>query len=648
MRPWSYMFSHSEHIREIERVSRGLPTGRDDVVVQSWRRCLDQHRLDPTHACEAFILPDARLREHRQQSEDLVRIARSGLEHLFSQVAGQNYVLLLSDRKGVTVEFLGDPLFDNNLRKAGLYLGSEWSESRAGTCAVGACIETGEALTIHQTDHFDNTHTPLSCTAAPIYDTTGALTAVLDISLLSSPILKASQNLARHLVGATVRRIELANLMAQTRHEWVLRFSRSPDFLDVDPEAAISIDGSGRIIGMTHAGAQILARSVGADWRKPASLIGQPVSKFLNLEVDGLPDLTRRRPTQDRLVFARDGNALFAHAIEPHLQRHVSAWTRSEIPKPIRRLGGDVPEIAALQAKVAKLARTSLPILIQGETGSGKEHLARSIHEGSGLKGSFVAINCAAIPEQLIESELFGYMPGAFTGASPKGRKGLVEQAAGGTLFLDEIGDMPLGLQSRLLRVLAEKEVLPVGGHEPRPVDIRVVSASHRPLKELVVEGRFRQDLFYRLNAATLVLPPLRDRPDFDWLLARILERHARDGRSPTLAPLALDLLKRHDWPGNIRELDNVLAVAVAVCEGDVIEPSDLPDGFCLPAGNHAADPSPGRQDEGQETGQSKGLELRRLLTACNWNISEAARRLGVDRSTVHRQIRRFGIVTQH
>ncbi|MCD2185010.1 sigma-54-dependent Fis family transcriptional regulator [Rhizobium sp. GN54] len=629
------MFSHSEHIREIERVSRGLSTGRDDIVVQSWLRCLDQHRLDPTHACEAFILPEARLREHRQRSEDLIRIARSGLEHLFHQVAGQNYVLLLSDRKGVTVEFLGDPLFDNNLRKAGLYLGSEWSESRAGTCAVGACLETGEALTIHQTDHFDNTHTPLSCTAAPIYDTTGELAAVLDISLLSSPTRKASQNLARHLVGATVRRIELANLMAQTRHEWVLRFSRSPEFLDVDPEAAISIDGGGRIIGMTHGGAQILAQAAGADWRTPASLIGQPVSTFLNLEVDGLSELTRRRPTQDRLVFARDGNALFAHAIEPQVQRRASAWVRGEIPRPIRRLGGDTPEIVALQAKVAKLARTALPVLIQGETGSGKEHLARAIHEGSGLKGAFVAINCAAIPEQLIESELFGYMPGAFTGASAKGRKGLVEQAEGGTLFLDEIGDMPLALQSRLLRVLAEKEVQPIGGHEPRPVDIRIVSASHRPLHELVAEGWFRQDLFYRLNAATLALPPLRERTDFEWIMARILERHAKDGNVPVLSPLALDLLKRHDWPGNIRELDNVLAVAVAISEGDVIEPSDLPE--TLPGAPSGA----GMADDA-------GGELQQLLSACNWNVSEAARRLGVDRSTVHRQIRRYGIAPKH
>ncbi|WP_085033011.1 sigma-54-dependent Fis family transcriptional regulator [Ensifer aridi] len=628
------MFSHSDHIREIERVGRGLPVSRDDMVVKSWLRCLEHHRLDPAQTCEAYIVPEPRLKEHRQQSEDLINIARSGLEHLFRQVAGQNYVLLLSDRQGVTVEFLGDPLFDNNLRKAGLYLGSEWSEWRAGTCAVGACLETGEALTIHQTDHFDNTHTPLSCTAAPIYDARGELSAVLDISLLSSPIQKASQNLALHLVTATARRIELANLMAQAPHQWVLRFSRSPEFLDVDPEAAISIDGLGRIAGMTHGGAKILARSTGLDWRDPRQLIGEPVSRFFDMEIDDFPDLTRRRPTQERLVFARDGNALFAHAIEPHSRTRAPAVSREQIPPPLRRLGGDAPEIVSLQLKAAKLARTGLPILIQGETGTGKEHLARAIHEGSGLKGQFVAINCAAIPEQLIESELFGYLPGAFTGASAKGRKGLIEQADGGTLFLDEIGDMPLVLQSRLLRVLAEAEVLPVGASVPRPVQIRVVSASHRPLQTLVAQGAFREDLYYRLNAATLSLPALRDRPDFEWIVAQILARHSYGERELTLSPAALVALKSHDWPGNIRELDNAIAVGAALAENGVVEIGDLPDHLVAKAGAAGMG----------EPGAALGL----MLSACGWNISEAARRLGLDRSTVHRQIKRYRLKQKH
>ena len=635
--------SFSEHIREIEAVSLGGNSNRDETVVQSWLRCITQHKLDPAQNCEAYIVPDTQLREHRQQSEQLIAIARSGLENLFRHVAGQNYVLLLSDRQGVTVEFLGDPLFDNNLRKAGLYLGSEWSEERAGTCAVGSCIETGEALTIHQTDHFDNTHTPLTCTAAPIYDAHGELSAVLDISLLRSPLIKASQNLALHLVTATARRIELANLMAQTRNEWVLRFSRSPEFLDVDPEAAVSIDGRGRIIGMTHDGAKILARASGLDWRQPDALIGQPVSRFFDMDVDDLGNLTRTRPSEDRLVFARDGNVLFAHAIEPNYKLRGSVQSvPDKIPASLRRLSGGDPDLAALQAKAAKLADKSVPILIQGETGTGKEYLARAIHESSGAKGRFIAVNCAAMPDQLIESELFGYVPGSFTGALAKGRKGLIEEADDGTLFLDEIGDMPLELQSRLLRVLAEREVLPLGASRPKPVNIRVLSASHRNLAELVKEGRFREDLFYRLNAATLSLPPLRDRSDFDWLLDEVLKKcKSSSGIVPELSAEANVLLKRYNWPGNIRELQNVIDVASALCENGIIEPADLPDHFHRPALSLAS---------GATASLNGALPAKLLdaLASSGGNISAAARLLGVDRSTVHRQLRRHRQKSTH
>ncbi|RIJ03122.1 sigma-54-dependent Fis family transcriptional regulator [Achromobacter sp. K91] len=619
---------HSAHIREIEQVGQGRPTQRDAHVVSSWLRCLDQYRLDPAQACEAYIVPDGRLREHRQQSEALISIARSGLDHLFRQVAGQNYVLLLADRQGVTVEFLGDAQQTASLRKAGLYLGSEWSERRAGTCAVGACLESGEALTIHQTDHFDNTHTPLSCTAAPIYNADGELAAVLDISLLSSPILKASQNLALHLVTSTTRRIEMANLMARTSNEWVLRFARSPEFLDVDPEAAISLDGSGRILGMTHTGAKLLARAAGLDWRNPAALIGQPVTRFFDVQLDDLPRYTRAHAPQQRLIAARDGNALFAHAIEPNRHARRTSVAVRGAPSALRGLDGGDARMAAMLTRVAKLARQGLPLLLQGETGVGKEYLARAIHDSSQRAGRFVAVNCAAIPESLIESELFGYLPGAYTGAAAKGRKGLIEESDGGTLFLDEIGDMPLALQSRLLRVLAESEVTPIGANAPRAVRLCLVSASHRDLAALVREGRFREDLYYRINAATLTVPPLRERADLEWLIARLLARHQDESGAPVLAPAALMALKAHAWPGNIRELANAIAVAAALCENGVIEPADLPDALA-PA---AAAASPAE------------AALRAVLASCGGNVSEAARRLGVDRSTVHRQMRRHGV----
>ncbi|RWD70241.1 sigma-54-dependent Fis family transcriptional regulator [Mesorhizobium sp.] len=633
------MAGEREHIREIEEVLSGARSVRDDIVVQSWLRCIDTHRLDPARPTEAYIVPDTQLREHREQSERLIAIARSGLETLFKQVAGQNYVLLLADAKGVTVDFLGDPLFMDQLRTAGLYLGSEWSESRTGTCGVGSCIVTGEAMTIHQTDHFDTTHTPLSCTAAPIFDTKGELTAVLDISLLRSPQPKVSQNLALHLVTASARRIELANLMAQMHSEWVLRFSRSPEFLDVDPEAAIALDASGRILGTTRGGALLLAQAGGADWRL-SSPIGQPISRYLDMDIDDLPNLTRGRPTEERLVFGRNGSALFAHAIEPQ----PSSGRRTPVealPKPIAELSSGDPAMAAMQARAAKLARTTIPILIHGETGSGKEYLARALHDSSGRSGPFVAINCAAIPEHLIESELFGHAAGAFTGATAKGRKGLIESADGGTLFLDEIGDMPYALQSRLLRVIAERELIPVGGTAPRPVDIKIISASHHDLRRLVAEGRFREDLFYRLNAAALTLPALRERTDFEWLLERLVGERARlAGRAAKLSPAARLALIRHGWPGNIRELVNAVDLAVALCDDETIHPSDLPDFATArkappaPSASLVALRAPSPEEE--------RAALLAVLAATGWNISEAARRLGVDRTTVHRRMKRL------
>jgi len=252
-----------------------------------------------------------------------------------------------------------------------------------------------------------------------------------------------------------------------------------------------------------------------------------------------------------------------------------------------------------------------------------------------------VAINCAAIPEHLIESELFGHMAGAFTGAAAKGRRGLIEAADGGTLFLDEIGDMPNALQSRLLRVIAERELIPVGGTEPRSVDIKIVSASHHDLRKLVAEGRFREDLFYRLNAASLNLPPLRERTDFEWLLDRLVGERARlVGGAARLSPAARLALIRHGWPGNIRELVNAIDLAMALCDGETIQPSDLPEFFP----QHPALPvQPASLVElRQPSPEEERAALLGVLAATGWNISEAARRLGVDRTTVHRRMKRL------
>ena len=637
----------SVHINEIEKVALGAESCRDPAVVASWLRCINDYKLDPTRAQEAFIVPNHQLKEHREQAAEIIRIGKFGIENLFRHVASQNYVLLLSDAKGVAVEFLGDPTFNNHLKKAGLFLGSEWSESRAGTCAVGSCIVSREPVVIHQDDHFDTSHIGLTCTAAPIFDTLGDITAVVDLSQLRSPTFKTSQNLALHLVTTTARRIEFANFLDRTKNDWILRLSRTPEFVDVEPDAAIAIDARGRISGLTHGGISALLQSMHIRGFSTPRLIGQPISSFLELDFSDLLHFMRDKPARQKYVRLQNGALIFASASAPasNFRNPGSAVGNVEISKALQQFSYGDPAMQTLQLKAARLAKRDIPVLIQGETGSGKEFLARAIHESSCSQGQFVAVNCAAIPEQLIESELFGYAPGAFTGALAKGKIGLIETANGGTLFLDEIGDMPLLLQSRLLRVLSEQEVLPIGAQKPKPVSFRLLSASHRKLDVLVAERQFREDLYYRLNASTLHIPALRERTDIDLLTNAILIRLSGEDDAPSrLSALSRALIKTYKWPGNIRELTNALRLALVMSEGKDIDPECFPDNIQsnmqppldIAANNAIFSPVP----------PGTGLPKNDLLSAlhdCEGNITELARRLGVNRSTIHRRLQRFG-----
>ena len=276
---------------------------------------------------------------------------------------------------------------------------------------------------------------------------------------------------------------------------------------------------------------------------------------------------------------------------------------------------------------------------------------AKALHESSGRHARrFVAVNCAAIPESLIESELFGHLPGAFTGAGNKGRRGLVQEADGGTLFLDEIGDMPRDMQARLLRVLAEREVLPIGATRPVPVNLRVIAATNRDLQSLVRQGAFRDDLYYRLNGAQISLPPLRERRDMDWVIQRLLDAGARtEGQAvtPQLSAAARARLHAHHWPGNLRELRNVLDFARAVCSGGCIGLEDLPDHLM---GSAAAVQAPRCRPTSvwQSLGEHppEAVLLLQYLRAAQWNVTAVARQLGLSRMTLYRRMHRFGIVS--
>ncbi len=653
-----------EHIATVMQVAEAGPAARaaqahDEVIRQSWARCVHEHRLDPTRMQEAVILPSHQLREHQDRIEDFLHIARHGLETLYQQVAGLGYCVLLTDARGVTVDFIGDLQLDSSLRKAGLYLGADWSEQHAGTCGVGTCISTGESLTVHLDDHFDATHIPLTCTTAPVYDAQGKLNAVLDISQLSSAQPKASQHLALQLVRTYAQHIENASFLHSHRHAWILRLSAAPAFLDVNPDYLLALDDAGRLIGHNRR-AQLLLE---AQWKTAlgGSVIGLPFDRLFNASVGDLGRYTLGRASDQRAItLAGSGRVLFMLASPPPRRDPSSAAAASapshhqdpaaaerKIPKPLAALSGGDPALDRQIERAAKLVNSPVSVLLTGETGSGKEYFAKALHYASERRGRpFVAVNCAAIPETLIESELFGHLPGSFSGAGPKAKKGLIQEADGGSLFLDEIGDMPRDLQARLLRVLAEREVLPIGATKPTPVNIRVIAATHCDLEQLVRERRFRDDLYYRLNGAHIALPPLRERRDLAWLIQRMLGESARAaGReeAPRLSSEVSERLHAHAWPGNLRELRNVIEFACAMGTGGLIGTGDLPDGWAdeePPAQRAAADPP----------GLPPIDERARLLDAmqrANGNVSAAARLLGVSRMTMYRHMAKAGIAVR-
>jgi transcriptional regulator of acetoin/glycerol metabolism len=318
-------------------------------------------------------------------------------------------------------------------------------------------------------------------------------------------------------------------------------------------------------------------------------------------------------------------------------------------------LAGEDPQMLRIVRSAGRVATSPVSVMIQGATGTGKELFARALHVASG-RSPFVALNCAAIPESLIESELFGYKSGAFTGARREGMKGTILQASGGTLFLDEIGDMPLALQTRLLRVLEEHEVVPLGAEKPMKVDLRVICASHQNLRSMISRGQFREDLYYRLNGITLELPRLAERTDKDRLIRSLLGAETSDGRPVAIETDAFQCLLDYDWPGNIRELRNVIRTALAICDGGVVRLRDLPsevrNGASGPNATELRSPvfetaDAGVSDSGHSLPPIEAAERQALVKAIRTtegNMARAATLLQVSRSTLYRRCRRLRI----
>ncbi len=630
--------AHEEHILSVVQGTKPRPS-LETSIARSWLRCVEHYGLDPVHSHQTQVLEPIYLREHQERLDDFLEIARVETNSLYQRIAGSGFAVILTDGDGVIVNWTADASLSKSFEQSGLWLGAVWDEENEGTNGIGTALIERQALTVHCDEHFRSRHAKLTCSAAPIFDPQGQLLAVLDISSVSSQDSKQSQLHTLALAALSARMIEHCCFLKVFRERWVLRFHHRTEFMGQGSEGLLAFDDGGRILAANQSASDQLRRS-------RDQIVGQPINALFATGLDALLGHNRSQPGTLRPIRDETGNQFFflLHRSE---QRRSSGQSGSgtiaikPLPLPsctLERLSGADPLMAYNAHCARRVMNKRVNILLTGETGTGKEVFTKAIHDASTRAGKpFVAVNCAAIPENLIESELFGYEYGAFTGARQEGRRGKILQANGGTLFLDEIGDMPLPLQTRLLRVLEEKEVLPLGSDTPVPVDVYLISATHRNLRERIVAGAFREDLYYRLNGLELVLPTLRERSDRSLLICDLLAAES-DGASVRITEEAFAALDGYCWPGNIRQLRNVLRTAVALCEDQVIRIGDLPAEI---AGSAPRGPA---RDAAGGLAQAEREALLRELDRHGWNITNTAAQLGFSRNTLYRKMRKHGI----
>ena len=617
----------SRHAQQVLTVAHGRDPSSDPSIARSWLRCLEDYHLDPAQTIAPTVLEHGRLLESRERLQQVLHIAGSEMNSLHQQLSGAGHAVLLTDARGVILNCVTAPSERKIFERAGLWLGADWSEACEGTNGIGTCLVERQSLTIHRDEHFRGRHTGLTCSASPVFDPHGDLLAVLDVSSAREAVSRQSQFHTMALVNLSAKMIESCYFLRHFENHWLLRFHLQAESVGLFSEGLLAFDGEGRICAVNQSALNLLGQ-------RRDGLQGQPVEAFFDCSLDQLLGRASANATASWPLRTRDGRQLFA-ALRGQVRSVPTPVAKPAVVEQPRRgiCLGD-PALQKDFSKALRVFERDVPLLINGETGSGKEAFAKAVHLASQRADkAFVALNCAAIPESLIESELFGYRGGSFTGARKEGMQGKLQQADGGTLFLDEIGDMPLALQTRLLRVLEDRLVVPIGG-EPQAVNVRVISATHRNLLERVQNGSFREDLYYRLNGLEVGLPPLRERRDRPQLLDFLLAEESA-GQVVSLEFGARQALLAFAWPGNVRQMRTVLRTVVALCDDGRIGLSDLPAVF-RQASVQTVIKSP-LEDAERQT-------LLATLERQHWHMTQVAEHLGVSRNTLYRKLRKHGI----
>ncbi|MFG1182580.1 sigma-54-dependent Fis family transcriptional regulator [Xanthobacter versatilis] len=601
------------------------------AVLASWQRSR-QHAITANRS-EAPLVSEAELHRRRQQNTRLIAAARPAMDEARHLLSDARSMLILTDTEGTILETEGDARAVDTGQEVKLQRGGLWCEAQIGTNAIGTALACGRPVQIHAAEHFCASVQRWTCAAAPVrHPGHGAVIGAVDVS--GSTDTFNPQNLA-HAVALAQQIEAVLGRRMEMEHEQVLRHFLSKRSLWLSEEI-LAFGRSGALIYSTD-------RALKEVIRRNAHFIADGRLAALN---DVAPAAWAERvaallPGASVEIVREDGEEIGGVVVlhAPRKPRPVMREaTREPEVLPFEAIIGDSPVMREVREKARRMAESGLPILLEGETGVGKEVFARAIHGGRAPCGPFVPLNCGGLPRDLIASELFGYEKGAFTGADTAGKQGKVEAADGGLLCLDEIGEMPLELQSYLLRVLEDGVVYRVGGHTGRRVNLRLVSMTNRDLSGEVAAGRFRKDLFYRIAALRLRIPPLRERGADVALLLDHFGRSAaaRAGLAPPrFSPAAHAALMAYGWPGNVRELRNVVDMLVAMggTGGDadaLIDIADLPQEI---------------REETTETARATDLKaveeaaIRAAVDACGGNLSRAARRLGIARSTLYMRL---------
>ncbi|WP_293794342.1 sigma-54-dependent Fis family transcriptional regulator [uncultured Pantoea sp.] len=534
----------------------------------------------------------------------LQQFAQPVIKQLAQRLAEKQSVVILSDATGLVLNTFGDMPSMEKAQRYALAPGNLWSECGRGTNAIGTALAIDDGCEIEGHQHFLTLNQGLYCAAMPLQMPNGQIAGVLDISGPAHFPHPQTFN----WVKAAAKQIEYL-WVKQSLHpqQWLMSLHLQPQGIDTSDELLLVFSDN-----VLTAANRLAMRELALSVEQLGSVTFQQLFPQQQQQANTIPVSLDYATQRYYFRLRAPQRSHFATPSEP----------ASDLPFSLGRDG----------EKMVRLLNAGVSLCIYGETGSGKEYVSRALHQQSRWReGKFVAINCAAIPEALIESELFGYQPGAFTGASKHGYIGKIREADGGVLFLDEIGDMPLALQTRLLRVLQEKEVAPLGSSRSWPVNFAVISATHRDLAQRVAEGEFREDLLYRLQEFSMTIPPLRDWPDVEGFISRLWLELGGADRDIQLSPALLTALAQLPWPGNVRQLRSLLRVLLALAdEGEEVTEVHLPAEYR----RAALPPQPDRQSHDERL-------ISETLQRFNGNISKTAEALGVARSTLYRRAAR-------